>query len=75
MKFSTIWTLRAMSLRERLSRTRDWAAQQVARALPRRVRYWSTIGDLVTATKTSSNVPATPLDEVLRNLPTPRSLS
>lgn len=75
MKLKTIWTVRRMRLSERLRRTRDWGATKIAHALPRRVRYFSTLGDLGAATMHSANVPATPLDEVLRNLPTPRSLS
>lgn len=43
MKLSTIWTLRAMSLRERLHRTGEWAVQAVAHRLPRRLAYWSFI--------------------------------
>lgn len=76
MKFWTIWTLPACTLSERLRRTRDWAAQKVAEALPRRVRYWSTIGDLVTATANEpGEVPAIPLETILRKIPAPRSLS
>lgn len=76
MKFTTIWTLPASTLRERLRRTRDWAARKVAAALPRRVRYWSTMGDLVVATAdVPGEVPAIPLETILRRLPAPRSLS
>lgn len=71
MKLTTIWTIGAMTMSERIRRTRDWAAQKVAAALPRRVRYWSTIGDLAAATIDSRNVPATPLDEVMRKIPAP----
>jgi hypothetical protein len=75
MRFRTIWTLPAMTFRERLRRTRDWAAMKVAAALPLRVRYWTTILEVGHATIHSPNVPATPLDEVLRNLRTPKELS
>lgn len=41
MKLTTIWTIPAMSVRERLHRTRDWAAMGIAYRLPTRVRYWA----------------------------------
>lgn len=43
MKLTTIWTMRAMSLRERLARTKEWAAMTVAAHLPSQVRYWVVI--------------------------------
>lgn len=43
MNFKTIWTLRGLPLKERLLRTRDWAAIKVAVNLPVRVRYWSAV--------------------------------
>lgn len=44
MKFTTIWTIPAMSLRERLRRTWDeWFLRGLAHRLPRRVAYWSFI--------------------------------
>lgn len=75
MRFRTIWTLPAMSFGERLRRTRDWAAREVAAHLPLRIRYWVTLQEVGRATMTSRNVPATPLDEILRNLKTPRDLT
>lgn len=75
MRFRTIWTLPAATLAEKLRRTRDWAAQKIARALPRRIRYWSAIDDIAAATTSSRNIPATPLIEVLENLPAPRRLT
>lgn len=74
MRFKTIWSIPAMSLSERFSRTRDWAAQKVAAGLPVRVRYWVTLQEVGKATMTSPNVPATPLDEVIRNLDAPKNL-
>lgn len=41
MKLSTIWTIPAMSLKERLARTADWADMAIAARLPKRVKYWS----------------------------------
>lgn len=43
MRLRTIWTLPAMTLRERLRRTGEWAAMKVAWALPRRVLYWAAV--------------------------------
>lgn len=43
MKFTTIWTLRGMSLRERLNRTSVAAIAGLAHRLPRRLAYWSFI--------------------------------
>lgn len=75
MRFWTIWTIPAMGVGERLRRTRDWAAMTIAGALPLRIRYWVTMLELGKATIKSPNVPATPLDEVLRNLEAPKSIS
>ena len=75
MKFTTIWTLPASTLAEKLRRTRDWAAQKAARAIPTRIRYWAFIDMAAAATMDSPNVPATPLDEVLRRIPAPRNLA
>lgn len=75
MKFTTIWTMPACTLREKLRRTRDWAAQKTGHALPLRVRYWVTMGELAKATTDSSNVLATPLDQLLRDMDAPRSMS
>lgn len=72
MRLRAIWTIPAMTLAERLRRTRDWAAMAVAARLPLRIRYWVTIQMVGKATMSSPNVPATPLDEVLRHLPAPK---
>jgi hypothetical protein len=53
MRFTTIWTLPAMTLRERLNRTGEWAAIKVAWALPRRVLYWSAVRAAVTVEPSS----------------------
>lgn len=75
MRFRTIWTIPAMTFGQRLRRTRDWAAQTVAAKLPLRIRYWVTLQEIGHATKNSEDVPATPLDEILQNLATPKSMS
>lgn len=43
MRPSTIWTIPAMSLRERLRRTADWCDMTIAYHLPKRIKYWATI--------------------------------
>lgn len=69
MRLTTIWTLPAAPLREKIARTGDWAAQTVAQRLPARVRYWATMQSIARATKDRpGHVMATPLDEVLAGL-------
>lgn len=75
MRLISIWTLPASTFRERLRRTRDWAAQKIAHRLPKRVRYWTTIQEVARATMTSRNVPATPLTEVLDKLDRPKVIT
>lgn len=75
MRFWTIWTMPAMSLRERLRRTREWAAMEVGAHLPKRVRYWTTLQEIARATRHSENVPATPLEDILQNLDAPKNLA
>lgn len=43
MKLKTIWTTFGLSFRERLRRTVDLFAMQVAFKMPDRVRMWATI--------------------------------
>lgn len=68
MRLKTIWTIPSMSTIERLRRTREWATMEVARRLPKSLRYWVTMQEIAKATRNSPNIPATPLDEVLKNL-------
>lgn len=68
MRLKTIWTIPSMSTMERLRRTREWATMEVARRLPKRLRYWVTMQEIAKATRNSPNIPATQLDEVLKNL-------
>ena len=75
MRFRTIWTAPAMTFRERLRRTRDWAAQEIGARLPVRIRYWVTMQEIGKATRTSRNIPATPLEDILRNLDAPKELT
>lgn len=75
MRFRTIWSLRGLPLRERLARTRDWAAMTIGAKLPLRIRFWIAIQETGYAVRNSKNIPATPFDEVLKNLRTPANLS
>ena len=43
VRFTTIWTLPAMTFRERMRRTGEWAAMKIAWALPRRALYWAAV--------------------------------
>lgn len=40
MILTTIWTMKGMSLKERIRRTKDCLALSLAGRLPARVRYW-----------------------------------
>lgn len=75
MRFWTIWTIPAMSLKERLLRTREWLAMTVAGKLPLRVRYWCAVREIARATTSSPNVLATPCDEILKSLDRPRHVA
>ena len=69
MRLTTIWTLPAATLREKIARTGDWAAQTLAQRLPARVRYWATMQSIARATSgRRGQVMATPLAEVLSSL-------
>lgn len=72
MRFWSIWSMPSYPLRERLYRTRDWAALTATHFVPLRLRFWIVMRELGKATATSANVPATPLDEILRNLDRPK---
>lgn len=68
MKFTTIWSLPGLPLKERIDRTLDWACMEIADLLPKRASYWIALMQISKATMKSPHVPATPLDDVLRNL-------
>lgn len=70
MRLKTIWTAPAMDLAERLRRSRDWAAMAAGSALPQRVRYWVTVREIGHAVAYSPDVPATSLNDILKNLHT-----
>lgn len=75
MKLTTIWTMPATSFGERLLRSRDAVALSIAYFLPVRIQYWTAMYMIGQATKMSVNVPATPCDEILENLPRPKVVS
>jgi hypothetical protein len=69
MRFTSIWFPGyPMSVREKIERTKDLWAMNIHGVLPKRVRYWVAMRQIGLATMTSQNVPATSLDNVLRNL-------
>jgi hypothetical protein len=69
MRFWSIWRPGyPMALKEKIERTKDWAAMELERLLPKRAAYWVAMVQIGRATMTSQNVPATSLDNVLTNL-------
>lgn len=66
MKLSTIWTLRGMSLRERLNRTGEWTIQAAAHRLPRRLAYWSFIDTGVRHMRSDEVVPEVRYTDLLQ---------
>lgn len=74
MHLKTIWTTPAMSLGERLRRTREWFFMGLARRLPVRLRYYVAMNEIGDATMDSPNIPATPLSDIIRKLERPKDL-
>lgn len=72
MDFLTIWTVPKMDLRERINRTKEWGAIVIAGKLPKRVRYWTTIREMGKATKNMDEIMSASLDEILKNLDSPK---
>jgi hypothetical protein len=73
VRLTTIWTMPAMSLRERLRRSADAIDMAIAWRLPKRVRYWAFVYAANDAAK--PRVPTgMSFDEVHQRVrPTPRS--
>ena len=69
MRLATIWTIPAMSVTERLRRTRDAATLWTAHRLPRRLAYWSLIdtGARHMRAHPTAVMPQIRYDEVLRD--------
>lgn len=68
MRLSSIWSLPALPVSERFHRTAEWAAITTAKHLPKQVRYWTTMIEIAKATNTSPHIPATALEDVIKNL-------
>jgi len=66
MRLWTIWTMPAMSLRERLNRTGEWAVIKIAHRLPRRLAYWSFIDTGVRYMKHDEIVPEVTYTDLLQ---------
>lgn len=69
MRLVTIWTLPAATLREKLSRTREWAWRSAAHRLPRRLAYWSFIDSGVRLIRPDELVPEARYTELLERFP------
>lgn len=65
MKFLTIWTLKGLSLKERLSRTKEWAAMKTARHLPKSVKYWTCIGVATLAAGPEQFPPSVTIEQMM----------
>lgn len=65
MRLRTIWTIPAMSLTERLRRTRDALTLSAAHRLPRRLAYWSLVDTGARHMKADEEVPAVTYMDVL----------
>lgn len=69
MRFWSIWRPGyPMAFKEKIERTKDWAAMELEHLLPKRAAYWVAMVQIGKATMKSQNVPATSLDNVLENL-------
>ena len=69
MRLTTIWSMPSMSLRERLTRTYDWAMQVWARHLPQRVRFWAYIQVGTAAMGPNDIVPEARFTDLLERVP------
>lgn len=67
MKLTTIWTLPAATLAEKLRRTADWAAFTTAANLPARVSYWAFIMVGTKAMPENAIVPEARFMDLLQN--------
>jgi len=66
MKLTTIWTLRGMSLRERLNRTGELVLIKIAHHLPRRLAYRSYIDTGVRHIRDDEVVPEVTYMDILQ---------
>ena len=68
MRFTTIWSLPGLPLKERVNRSLDLWSLHIADHLPKRLAFWVAYHQIGIATMKSAHVPATPLDVVLKNI-------
>lgn len=66
MKLTTIWTIPAMTVRERLHRTGEAITRSVAHRLPRRLAYWSFIDTAARHIGVNEVVPEVRVMDVLK---------
>ena len=65
MKLRTIWTLPACTLREKISRTGEWAIAAIAHRVPKRLAYWVLIDQGVRHIRSDETVPDVPFTVIL----------
>lgn len=70
MKLKTIWSMppKAMSLREKLKRTRERGWQLAAISLPKKLAYWSFIYQGAKHMEPTEEVPTVPYTEILSRI-------
>ena len=68
MRLSTIWTIPAMSIRDRIDRTLDWSAMRIAARLPKRIKYWTFILTGAKAIPNDAIVPEVLFCDLLKNI-------
>ena len=68
MRLVTIWTVPTMSTMQRIRHTKEWTLEELARKLPKRLKYLATMQELSKVTKDTSNPNSIPLDIVIRKL-------
>jgi hypothetical protein len=76
MRLRSIWTMPrvGMSYKEKLVRSRDELAQQIAIRLPSRVKYWCTMQCMSMATRNCPDVMDARLAYIIDHLDTPKEL-
>jgi hypothetical protein len=72
MTLETILTLPGASVKEKSLRIRDWLARKSVKLIPSRIRFWVTVSEISHATAENPKAMRTPVDEVLRDLRTPK---
>jgi len=72
VRLKTIWTIPAMTVAERLRRTREAAWRSLAHHLPRSLAYWSFIDTGVRHIKGNEVVPEVKYTDILQRIGQPR---